>query len=85
MEKECNAIVISQDGDALSIVLFKKGEKDWKKSVNALMVKEGLASIRKGHDDYEEVAGWHQMEEEAKEAQLKIWQYGGAGGDSDYE
>ena len=29
----------------------------------------------------EEINEWYSYEEEAKELQLKIWEYGGAGGD----
>ena len=34
-------------------------------------------------DAADEINDWYNYEEEAKENQLKIWEYGGAGDDSD--
>jgi hypothetical protein len=42
--------------------MFEKGEKDWNNSVNALLVKEGLASVRQSEefeDVPEEVNEWY--------------------------
>ena len=48
---------------------------------------DGLASMNvQGFHEEDvpaEVNDWYNYEEEAKEAQLKIWEYGGAGSDSD--
>ena len=87
LEKISDAIVVDQYGNTLSIVLFEKGEKDWNNSVNAILVAEGLASMQHLDEDDpnipEEINDWYDYEEEAREKQLKIWEYGGAGGDSD--
>jgi len=71
----------------LQLVLFSaKGEKDWNKSVNARLIESGLAATRTSEEEEvpEEVNKWFEIEEEAREAQLGIWQYGGdIGYDSD--
>ena len=62
------------------MVLFPtKGEKDWGKSVNARLLESGLAAIRTSEDEEvpEEVNKWFTIEEEARENQTGIWQYGG--------
>lgn len=33
----------------------------------------------------DEINDWYSFEEEARDHQIKIWQYGDAGEDSDYE
>jgi len=87
METITEALVLGQDGDRLSIVLFPKGEKDWTKSINCQLITKGLASMKKldDSDDLpEEINDWYDIEEEVKESQIKIWQYGGAHEDDDY-
>ena len=68
--------------------MFEKGDKDWSNSLNAQLLYEGLASLRdleqEGGDIPDEVNDWYKIEEDAKEQQLKIWEYGGAV-DSDVE
>lgn len=84
MERITEAIVVDQEGDRLNIVLFPKGEKDWNKSINCILIEKSLASLKRfsEDDDYpEEINDWFDIEEEVKEGQLKIWQYGGAHGD----
>jgi hypothetical protein len=82
MEKVTEAIVVDQQGDRLSIVLFPKGEKDWNKSINCKLIEKSLAQLQKfeeDNDDYpEDINDWFDIEEEQRELQNKIWQYGGA-------
>jgi len=50
------------------------------------LVEKGLASLKKFSDDDElpeEINDWFDIEEEVKESQIKIWQYGGAYEDED--
>jgi hypothetical protein len=71
MEKITEAIVVGQEGDRLSIVLFSKGEKDWNKSVNCLLIEKGLASLQRFEEDAEdvpeEINDWFDIEEEVRE------------------
>ena len=81
-----DAMVVEQVGEQLKIVLWEKGEKDWNKSVNCQLLENGLAMMEKGEEGQdwpEEVNDWFTFEEEAKEQQLKIWQYGEGGFDDD--
>jgi endonuclease YncB( thermonuclease family) len=68
-------------------VLFAEGELDWQKSLNCQLLKKGLAAMQKYIEEADElpaeVNDWFDIEEEVKEKQLNIWQYGGAGSDSD--
>ena len=63
-------------------MLFPKGEKNWTKSINCMLIEKGLASIKKFTDEDEdlpeEINEWFDIEEEVKESQIKRWQYGGA-------
>ena len=57
-------------------MLFEKGEKDWNMSINALLVLTGLAKMLRVDDDEDmpkETKDWFRFEEEAKEAELKMW------------
>lgn len=88
MDKVSEAIVVRQDENGLYVVLFEKGETDWGNSVNAQLIVKGLARMQSLGDDEdvpEEVNDWYSWEEEARDNQVKIWQYGGAADDSDYE
>lgn len=61
------------------MVLFDKGEKDWNNSVNCQLLEQGLARMQQFEEEDElpeEVNEWYDFEEEAKEKQIKIWQYG---------
>lgn len=60
-----------------------KGEKDWSKSVNAKLLSQGLAAMRQSEDEEypEETNKWFDIEEEAREQQVGIWQFGGELGD----
>ena len=52
------------------MVLFKEGDKDWGNSLNAQLIKAGLASMQQDLDDEEvtpAVAEWYEIEEELKE------------------
>lgn len=88
MEKVTEAIVVGQTGKVLSIVLFPKGEKDWNKSINCRLIEKSLAQMQKfdeDNDDYpEEINDWFDIEEEQRDLQNKIWQYGGAQDDEDF-
>lgn len=59
-----------------------KTELSWAKSINATLLKKGLAGIRRQTDDDEdfpkEVDEWYTTEEIARDNQTGIWQYGGA-------
>lgn len=81
--------MVGQQGDSLSVVVFAKGETNWNNSVNGQLVFEGLARMytnANNEDELpEEINEWYDYEEEAKENQLKMWQYGGQAGDSDYD
>ena len=50
--------------------------------MNCILIEKGLASLRKFNDEDEdlpeEINEWFDIEEEVKESQIKIWQYGGA-------
>ena len=86
LEKITDAIVVGQYGDKLSLVLFEKGEKDWSRSVNAQLVKTGLAKVLKVEEEDDlpkEVNEWYKFEEDAKEGELKIWENEGANAGSD--
>jgi hypothetical protein len=89
MEQTTEAVVVEQSHDnQLQVVLFPKGERDWNKSVNCLLLEKGLASLQKFDEEAqdslpEEINDWFDIEEDLREAQIKIWQYGGAGDDSD--
>lgn len=87
MEQITEVIVVDQQDDRLQVVLFPKGEKDWNKSVNCMLIQKGLASLQKFEEDAEdlpeEINDWFDIEEEVKESQIKIWQYGGTGDESD--
>jgi len=45
-----------------------------------MLIKKGLASIQIGeNEDYpEEINEWFKVEEDVREQQIGIWQYGGA-------
>lgn len=84
MEKVTEAIVVDQQGDRLRIVLFPKGEKDWNKSINCQLLERSLAQMERFEEDDEapeEINDWFDIEEEQRELQNKIWQYGGADDD----
>jgi len=84
LEKVSEAIIVDQWREQSSLVLFEKGEKDWNHSINATLVYEGLASMDASAEEVpREVEEWFNFEAEAKEEQVKIWQYGGAIYDSD--
>jgi endonuclease YncB( thermonuclease family) len=57
-----------------------KGEKDWPKSVNFRLVQKGLAglSLHEDEEPPENYAAWQAAEEEAREGQIGVWQFGGA-------
>lgn len=88
MERVTEAIVVGQTTSILSIVLFPKGEKDWNKSINCRLIEKSLAQLQKfdeDKDEYpEEINDWFDIEEEQRELQGKIWQYGGAQEDEDF-
>jgi hypothetical protein len=71
MEQVTEAIVVDQVGDKLNIVLFPKGERDWNKSINCLLIQKGLASMKKFDEDNEdlpeEINDWFDIEEDIKE------------------
>ena len=68
----------------MQVVLFPgKGEKDWNKSVNFKLLKAGLAQISSEEELPAEIASWYDVQENAREDQIGVWQYGGAGDDSD--
>ena len=54
-----------------------KGEKDWSKSLNARVLESGLAVIRTEEELPDEAQKWLDVEEEAREAQTGVWQFGG--------
>ena len=71
------------DGN-LQVVLFPtKGEKDWNKSINARLLESGLAATRTSDQEEipDEVNKWYDIEEQARENQIGIWEYGGDIGD----
>ena len=82
MEKVTEAIVTEQYDQEIRVVLFPKGEKDWNKSVNCLLIQKALAQIQKleeDDEDYpEEINNWFDIEEDVKDQQIGVWQYGGA-------
>lgn len=68
----------------LQVVLFPtKGEKDWNKSINARLLESGLAATRTSDQEEipDEVNKWYDIEEQARENQIGIWEYGGDIGD----
>jgi endonuclease YncB( thermonuclease family) len=68
----------------LQVVLFPtKGEKDWNKSINARLLESGLAATRTSDQEEipDEVNKWYEIEEQARENQIGIWEYGGDIGD----
>lgn len=70
MEKITDAIVVDQEGDRLNIVLFPKGERDWNKSINCILIEKSLASLQRFTEDdeyHEEINDWFDIEEEVKE------------------
>ena len=80
LDSVTDAIVVDESSDGvLEVVLFpNKGDKtNWNKSVNAQLLEKGLAAIR-NHDDLpSEASQWAKIEEDARENQVGIWQYGG--------
>jgi endonuclease YncB( thermonuclease family) len=80
LDKVTDTIVVDQSGRQLQVVLFpSKTEKSWAKSINARLLQKGLAGIRADEEDLpEEVNEWYNFEEEARDNQTGIWQYGGA-------
>ncbi len=87
IEKQCEAIIVEQFKERLSLIIFEKGETNWDKTVNAALLEEGLASIyvRENQEDDlpKEIDSWYNLEENAKEEQMCIWEYGGNASDSD--
>jgi endonuclease YncB( thermonuclease family) len=68
----------------LQVVLFPtKGEKEWNKSINARLLESGLAATRTSDQEEipDEVNKWYDIEEQARENQIGIWEYGGDIGD----
>lgn len=78
-------VVVDQYSDGtLQVVLFpSKGEKDWNKSANFKLLSAGLAQISSEEELPSEITSWYDVQENAREEQIGVWQYGGAGDDSD--
>ena len=73
------ALVVSQSGNHLQVVLFPtKGEKDWNKSANVKLIEKGYAAMQNDDEVPDEVSKWFDVEEEQRDQQTGIWQYGGA-------
>jgi len=88
LEQKCEAIVVEQRGEHISLVTFSnEDKKDWSKCVNASLVADGLArmSISEAMEETmpKEVENWYSLEETAKEEQYGIWEYGGDASESD--
>jgi staphylococcal nuclease domain-containing protein 1 len=87
MDAITDVIVVDQynDGTLQVILMPAKGEKDWNKSVNFKLLASGLAQI--SNDGLELpsdiAASWYDVQENAREEQIGVWVYGGAGDDSD--
>lgn len=88
LDKTVDAIITGDENEMLQVVLLPKGEQNWNKSLNCRLIEKGLAMMKKYDEDDEtlpeEINEWYDFEEEAKEQQIKIWQYGNnADDDSD--
>ena len=65
---------------------MEQGEQDWANSLNAYMVAEGLAVLEKyitdGQDSDvpEQVAGWVEFQDDARNNGTGLWQFGNAHG-----
>jgi endonuclease YncB( thermonuclease family) len=89
LNQRVHAVVVSQDEwGGCSVVLLPKGEKDFSKSVNAHLIKEGYGAINRD-EDVDDWPGylqeWIKMEEQAKEEKLRIWKHGGISTEDDYD
>ena len=74
-------IVDSSYSNALQVVLFPtKSERDWNRSLNSRLIQKGLAGLRVSSDEGypDEINAWFKFEEDARENQIGIWQFGGA-------
>ena len=82
---DTDVVVVDQFSDGtLQVILFPtKGEKDWNKSVNFKLLSKALAQISSEGDLPAEITSWYDVQENAREEQIGVWQYGGAGDDSD--
>ena len=62
----------------LQVVLFaNKGETNWDRSINAQLLQKGLAALAEDLEMPAEAEGWHAMQEQARDDQIGLWQYGG--------
>jgi endonuclease YncB( thermonuclease family) len=77
MEKTSDAIIVSQGQYKTELVLFEEGEKDWNNSLNARLVDKAYAALKVDRKQApQEVLEWFDWEEQAKEEQINIWEYG---------
>jgi endonuclease YncB( thermonuclease family) len=66
-------------------VLLEEKEEDPSNSLNAYMVAEGLAKMSNKGELPEDIAAWSEFEDEARDAEIGIWEEGQAENlDSDY-
>ena len=85
-------MVESEGNQALSVILMEEGEEDWSNSLNAYALAEGFAVlekwVRQARDEIpEQVAGWTEFEDEARNSSAGLWRNGDASGvlsDEDY-
>lgn len=54
-----------------------KTERDWNRSLNCRLVQKGLAGLRTDEELPEEASSWYKFEDDARENQIGIWQFGG--------
>lgn len=81
LDKSTDAIIVDSDSyKGLQVVLFPSNtEKNWNNSINAKLIQKGYAATNVQDDEYpEDISKWFDFEEEARENQIGIWQYGGA-------
>lgn len=84
LDKVTDAIVVGKQGYRTALVILEEGQSDWNKSVNALLVDKALAALTVDRKSApEQILEWFEWQQEAKDEQINIWEYGGA--DSDDE
>lgn len=77
--KECLISIYDEDDVAYKVVINIGKEFKPNESINAYLINEGLASIANSDSLPEELAGWKEFEQDAKDEQLNIWEIGGGG------